>query len=1129
MPDSTNILNEILKRLSATRKCQHSVELRGGTLSFCTIVILTLVAASLLELAFRLDSSARTVLFFVIAGFIGLLLLWYVGRPVLKALGVLRSADDFELAKTVGASFPQIHDRLLNLLQLHQEIVAGKSLYSPELVDASFQDLTHNIRDLDFTASIDGSPVQRSTKLFAVILFGAVLLVFTSPGQFVDALFRITHFNTEFVAPAEFAFEVTPGNSEVIKGQTVPIAVHVQTVHLLPEATHRHALELFWRLEGTQSFDHAELRPDSVGVYRSTFQNIRGSTEYYATISNAGSQRYKLTVVDRPVFRSFQVRLEYPSYTKLPPKAQDEFVGDVTALTGTKITLSGVASKELRGGTVVFGKGKPIFLALNNQKFSASFRLETETDYHIQVNDTEDLVNADPIRYQLRIIPDESPTVALLQPGRNIDLTGDFFFRLLIQAKDDFGISALRIGYRMVHSRYEQPWESFRFLSIALPAGNPTELELPYTWDLTPLHLVPEDVVEYFAEVFDNDAVRGPKTGKSQTFLIRLPSLEEVFAEVDKGHEASLDDMKQALQDAKQLKEKIESVNQDMKKNKEMDWQQQKKLEEMSKKYQELQKKLDNVQNKLNEMVQKMDQQQVLSKETMEKYLELQQMFEQLNSAELQQALKQMQQAIQNLNKEQLQQAMQKLKFSEDQFRQSIERTIELLKRIQIEQKIDEARKRAQELEQTQKELSQETNKAANDEQKRNELAKKQNDLAEKQRQLEQETADVQKRMEEFFAEMPADRMQKLSSQMQTKQLGQKMKQAGKQMQAGQMPQSQETQQQVEQQLQDQSKELQSIQQEMLQKQMQQTLSALRRATNDMLELSKREESLKQQAQAAPTNSPQLRQNAQDQMRTMQDMQNVIRGLGELSKRSFAVTPEIGRSIGEAIAHMQGSLEALEGRNGYGASQEEGQSMSSLNKTATQLQGAMQNMMQQGSGSGMGGLLQQLQMMAGQQQSINTQTQSMQQAAEAARLAVEQEAVRKSLEQLNKEAQASGEQKKMLGDLDKIAEEMKEVVQNLAQNNVNPETLHKQERILSRLLDASKSMRERDYEKKRKATTGTQIARRGPSDLDPSLLEGKNKLLEDLLKSLEHGYSKDYQELIRKYFNALQKLETQKQ
>jgi hypothetical protein len=313
----------------------------------------------------------------------------------------------------------------------------------------------------------------------------------------------------------------------------------------------------------------------------------------------------------------------------------------------------------------------------------------------------------------------------------------------------------------------------------------------------------------------------------------------------------------------------------------------------------------------------------------------------------------------------------------------------------------------------------------------------------------------------------------------------------------------------------------------MLQKQMQATLNALRRATNDMLELSKREEALKHEAVNAPTNSPQLRDNAQEQMRVMQDMGNVVRGLSELSKKSFAVTPEMGRSIGEAMGHMQSALNALEGRNGFGASQEEGAAMASLNKSAMQLQNAMQNMMQAG-GSGMGGLMQQLQMMAGQQQSINAQTQGMQQAAEAARIAGEQEAVRKSLEQLNKEAQASGEQKKMLGDLDKIAEEMKEVVNNLEQNNVNPETIRKQERILSRLLDASKSMRERDYEKKRKAQTGTEIARRGPGELDPSALEGKNKLLEDLLKSLEHGYSKDYQELIRKYFDELQKIETQK-
>jgi hypothetical protein len=174
--------------------------------------------------------------------------------------------------------------------------------------------------------------------------------------------------------------------------------------------------------------------------------------------------------------------------------------------------------------------------------------------------------------------------------------------------------------------------------------------------------------------------------------------------------------------------------------------------------------------------------------------------------------------------------------------------------------------------------------------------------------------------------------------------------------------------------------------------------------------------------------------------------------------------------------------------------------------------------------------MQQLQMMAGRQMSLNMQTQQMggisqQQAAEAARLAQEQGAIQKTMEELNREAQQNGGRKNILGDLQKIVEDMKEVVKNLEQNNVNPETIKKQERILSRLLDASKSTRERDYEKKRKSETGTQMTRRSPKDIDWDSLEGSSQLREELSKALEQGYSKDYQELIQKYFEELEKTE----
>jgi hypothetical protein len=75
------------------------------------------------------------------------------------------------------------------------------------------------------------------------------------------------------------------------------------------------------------------------------------------------------------------------------------------------------------------------------------------------------------------------------------------------------------------------------------------------------------------------------------------------------------------------------------------------------------------------------------------------------------------------------------------------------------------------------------------------------------------------------------------------------------------------------------------------------------------------------------------------------------------------------------------------------------------------------------------------------------------------------------------------------------------------------------------MLDASKSMHEHDYEKKRKSETGTYMSRRSPDELDSNSLEAQSHMQEELLKALEKGYSKDYQELIRKYFEELEKSE----
>ena len=107
--------------------------------------------------------------------------------------------------------------------------------------------------------------------------------------------------------------------------------------------------------------------------------------------------------------------------------------------------------------------------------------------------------------------------------------------------------------------------------------------------------------------------------------------------------------------------------------------------------------------------------------------------------------------------------------------------------------------------------------------------------------------------------------------------------------------------------------------------------------------------------------------------------------------------------------------------------------------------------------------------------------------------------------------------------LDKIAQEMKEVVADMQSGMITPETRKRQERILSRLLDATRSMNERDYETKRESRSGQDGSRNSPNALDYTSQEGKTRALQELLRSIQQGYTKDYESLIRKYFESVQK------
>ena len=150
---------------------------------------------------------------------------------------------------------------------------------------------------------------------------------------------------------------------------------------------------------------------------------------------------------------------------------------------------------------------------------------------------------------------------------------------------------------------------------------------------------------------------------------------------------------------------------------------------------------------------------------------------------------------------------------------------------------------------------------------------------------------------------------------------------------------------------------------------------------------------------------------------------------------------------------------------------------------------------QQGNASGMEFYMQQLQQMAGQQQQINS---SMPQPGmngspgssmmdQLAKMAARQQALRRSLKQMQQSMSEGNGAKRMTGDLDRIAKDMEDVINQMRKNQVNRRTIMRQEKIVQRLLDASRSATSRDYKKERKSTSAKEIQRDNPLGLPGDL------------------------------------------
>ena len=98
---------------------------------------------------------------------------------------------------------------------------------------------------------------------------------------------------------------------------------------------------------------------------------------------------------------------------------------------------------------------------------------------------------------------------------------------------------------------------------------------------------------------------------------------------------------------------------------------------------------------------------------------------------------------------------------------------------------------------------------------------------------------------------------------------------------------------------------------------------------------------------------------------------------------------------------------------------------------------------------------------------------------------------------------------------------MKQVEEALRQGRLGDEVEQKQQHILSRLLDAQRSVNRQDFEPRRESRPGEDAGRATPAALPAELLRESDRLRLDLLKAQADRYPSQYRAFIEAYLRAL--------
>ncbi len=902
-----NNFNNIQNKLEAFIKKYYTNELIKGAILFFAIGLLYFLATLLIEYALWLSPMGRTVLFWVFVVVEAALFFRFILKPISKLFKFQKGIDYLEASKIIGNHFPEVNDKLVNVLQLKENSKES------ELLLASIEQKSIELNPIPFKLAINFKSNVKYLK-YAAIPLVIILLSFISGkyNWFSDSYERVVNYKTAYEPPAPFQFFVVNDSLQALENNDFTLLVQTEG-EVIPE-----------NVQISYNNETYFLKQMNPGVFEYIFTQPKETINFHLTANDVRSRDYNLNVINTPTLLSFDLVLDYPAYTK----KQDETLksnGNAIVPQGTKVTWN---LKTKSTDNVVLNTADSLMnFNGDNDEFQLSKRLYKSLDYSLQTSN-KNLKDYESLAFSINVIRDQYPELNVKMEQDSTDSQTLYFYG---QVSDDYGLSKLQLVYYPSDSEENKKTEKLtvstsNFDEFVSVFPNQLNLEEGVSYDL------------YF-EVFDNDAISNYKSTKSNTFTYRKLTKDEVEQEQLKEQSETIDDLNNSLEKLEEQDEELKEFSKTQKEKSELNFNDKKKLENFLKRQKEQDELMKNFNKQLKDNLEEFQKDKDDPfKESLKQRLE--ENKEQLKQDE--ELLKELEKLSEKIQKEELSQKLEELAKQNKNKKRSLQQLLELTKRYYVTMKSEKIRVELEELAKEQEELSEESEE--------NNTKEKQDALNEKFEDIQQELEELRKENEKLIEPLDVPNEAKKEEDIKKEQqeasenLEKKEQSQDQENKEQQQNNAKKNQKKAAQKMKQMSEQMQQSMMSGSSEQMSEDIDMLRQVLDNLVLYSFDQEAVMDKFKSIQVNHNEYAKYLIKQQNLREHFEHVDDSLFALSLRQPTLSENINKEITEVFFNIDKSLEQLAENRLYQGVAAQQYAVTSANSLASMLSDMLDNM-----------------------------------------------------------------------------------------------------------------------------------------------------------------------------------------